>query len=93
MANTGTVYTTITYNGGISGLSIDPATGNLVIPDDVLPSNYYVAYQICEIASPTNCTNSYVLIYAPPTIVANGDNITLTYNGSGYTNTGVLDII
>ncbi len=65
------VIPSIVSNGGITGLTIDPATGTLGIPAGTANGTYTVTYQICQASFPTNCDTATV------NLVIN-DNATVT---------------
>ena len=69
------VNISIDSNGGLTGVSIDPTTGKLVVPNGTTPGTYTVTYKICDKANPTVCDTATVKITVPatPTIEANDD--------------------
>ena len=69
------VNISIDSDGGLTGVSIDPTTGKLVVPNGTTPGTYTVTYKICDKANPTVCDTATVKITVPatPTIKANDD--------------------
>ena len=69
------VNISIDSDGGLTGVSIDPTTGKLVVPNGTTPGTYTVTYKICDKANPTVCDTATVKITVPatPTIEANDD--------------------
>ena len=69
------VNISIDNNGGLTGVSIDPTTGKLVVPNGTTPGTYTVTYKICDKANPTVCDTATVKITVPatPIIEANDD--------------------
>ena len=65
------VTPSITANGGIAGLTINPADGTLSIPAGTAAATYTVTYQICEVLNPANCdtANVTVVVVANPTVM------------------------
>jgi uncharacterized repeat protein (TIGR01451 family) len=57
-----TVNIALTNNGGAAGLSIDAATGKLVVPPNTPPGSYTATYQICERLNPANCDTATVTV-------------------------------
>ena len=65
---------------------IDPATGNVIVPNNTPAGIYTITYQICTVATPTACATTTVEVTVPaatptPTVEANPD--TFTYTGTG----------
>ena len=56
------VNISIDNNGGLTGVSIDPTTGKLVVPNGTTPGTYTVTYKICDKANPTVCDTATVKI-------------------------------
>ena len=69
------VNISIDSDGGLTGVSIDPTTGKLVVPNGTTSGTYTVTYKICDKANPTVCDTATVKITVPatPTIKANDD--------------------
>ena len=70
------VNISIDSDGGLTGVSIDPTTGKLVVPNGTTPGTYTVTYKICDKANPTVCDTATVKITVPaitPSIIANDD--------------------
>jgi uncharacterized repeat protein (TIGR01451 family)/gliding motility-associated-like protein len=55
------VAITVLNNGGISGLVINP-DGTVSVPGLLMPDDYVITYQICQVAIPTNCDVATVII-------------------------------
>ncbi len=70
-----TVVTPATPINGGPVPTIDPATGNVIVPVGTPAGPYTIVYSICEELNPTNCNDATVTINvtAAP-IVANDDN-------------------
>ena len=56
------VNISIDNNGGLTGVSIDPTTGKLVVPNGTTPGTYTVTYKICDKANLTVCDTATVKI-------------------------------
>ena len=56
------VNISIDNNGGLTGVSIDPTTAKLVVPNGTTPGTYTVTYKICDKANPTVCDTATVKI-------------------------------
>jgi LPXTG-site transpeptidase (sortase) family protein len=68
------VTTSITNDGGLSGVSIN-ADGTLEIPAGTPAGDYTVTYEICEVLNPDNCDTAEVLVcVSAPTIDAVDDD-------------------
>ena len=61
-------------------LSIDPATGDVIVASGTAPGTYTIPYQICETAVPSNCetATATVVVSAPDPIDAMDDSYTAT---------------
>ncbi|MFC4690145.1 hypothetical protein ACFO5T_06865, partial [Dokdonia genika] len=61
-------------------LSIDPATGDVIVASGTAPGTYTIPYQICETAVPSNCDTAIatVVVSAPDPIDAMDDSYTAT---------------
>ena len=55
------VDATITADGGLTGVSINP-DGTITVPAGATPGTYTVTYQICEVADPDNCDTADVIV-------------------------------
>jgi outer membrane autotransporter protein len=55
------VASTITSNGGLTGVAINSA-GNLVVPPGSLGGTYTVTYEVCESAAPSNCSSATAIV-------------------------------
>ena len=85
----GDVVPTVTNDGGLTGVSINP-DGTLTVPNGSTPGDYTVTYQICEAADTDNCDTATVEITIAPVVdlsitksngvneVTSGDSITYT---------------
>jgi PKD domain-containing protein len=56
---------TLINNGGLTGATIN-SSGNITIPPAVVPGNYTLTYQLCQISNPSNCDTATVLIKINP---------------------------
>jgi hypothetical protein len=64
----------ITNNGGLTGLTINP-NGTLTVPANTPANTYLVTYQICEVLNSTNCDPAVAtVVVTPPVINAVNDN-------------------
>ena len=81
---------------GLVDLDIDPTSPNygfLTIANGTLSGEFTIAYQICEVANPTNCDIGYVsLTIFSSTIIAEDDNFSATPidNTTGGTTPNIL---
>ena len=85
------VTPTIISNGGIAGLTIN-ASGTLTIPAGTAAATYTVNYEICEVATPTNCdTADVTVVVSAAAIVANDDDFSASpVNGLAGGNTATV---
>ena len=79
---------TIPIDGGLTGITINPATGKIKIPTDATPGAYDITYQICVKGATAPCDTAKVRIIVTedvvptPTINANDDPETQVAKGS-----------
>ena len=77
----------LTGINSITGSSIDPVTGEFIVPSTTLSGIYLLSYEICEQTKPSNCSNTTisVTIIPPfiPLILANDDSGTFLNNITG----------
>ena len=84
---------TIPIDGGLTGITINPATGKIKIPTDATPGAYDITYQICVRGATAPCDTAKVRIIVTedvvptPTINANDDPETRVAKG------GVVDVL
>ena len=84
---------TIPIDGGLTGITINPATGKIKIPTDATPGAYDITYQICVKGATAPCDTAKVRIIVTedvvptPTINANDDPETQVAKG------GVVDVL
>ena len=84
---------TIPIDGGLTGITINPATGKIKIPTDATPGAYDITYQICVRGATAPCDTAKVRIIVTedvvptPTINANDDPETQVAKG------GVVDVL
>ena len=84
---------TIPIDGGLTGITINPATGKIKIPTDATPGAYDITYQICVRGATSPCDTAKVRIIVTedvvptPTINANDDPETQVAKG------GVVDVL
>ena len=76
---------TIANDGGLTGVTADPATGKLKVPSNARPGTYNVEYRICVKGATSPCDTAKVKITvtpdATPTINANNDPDTTVVKG------------
>lgn len=78
------VNLTVTTPAADSGVTLDPATGLVSVAAGTSPGTYTIAYQICEIANPTNCaTNTVTVVVNPAPIIANDDLVPAVNGATG----------
>lgn len=58
----GAVTPTIMNDGGLTGVSINPADGTLSVPSGTPANTYVVTYQICDALNPSVCDSAQVTI-------------------------------
>ena len=84
---------TIPIDGGLTGITINPATGKIKVPDNATPGTYDITYQICVRGATSPCDTAKVRIIVnedvvpTPTINANDDPETQVAKG------GVVDVL
>ncbi len=84
---------TIVGDGNLTGVTADPATGKIKVPNNALPGTYEVTYQICVrgIASPCDTAKVKIIVINdvtdtieanddPETRVARGSEVNILYN-------------
>ncbi|MBK5247520.1 MAG: hypothetical protein JJE49_09685, partial [Peptostreptococcaceae bacterium] len=52
-----------------AGVSLDPATGDVVVAVGTAAGNYTLTYQICEKLNPTNCAQASVTVPVTPAVI------------------------
>ncbi len=67
------VTVTLTGDGGLTGVSVNP-DGTLTVPAGTPAGSYDVPYEICEILNPTNCDTAIATILINPPTIAAVDN-------------------
>jgi len=85
------VAITIPNDGGLTGLTVDNATGKLKVPTNATPGTYEITYKICAVGGTTTCDTAKVKItvtVATPTITATPDTFTIT---TGTSTSSVID--
>ena len=82
---------TIANDGGLTGVTVDPATGKIKVPNDATPGTYEVEYRICVKGATSPCDTAKVKITitgdTTETIEANDDPDTTGTRG------GEVDIL
>ena len=79
---------TIPDEGNLTGVTINPATGKIKVPNDAPPGTYEITYQICVRGAIAPCDTAKVKITViPDTIEANNDPDTTVAKG------GEVDIL
>ena len=53
---------TISNDGGLTRVGVNPATGKIMIPNDAAPATYEITYKICVKNQPTICDEAKVKI-------------------------------
>ena len=53
---------TISNDGGLTRVGVNPATGKIMIPNDAVPATYEITYKICVKNQPTICAEAKVKI-------------------------------
>ena len=53
---------TISNDGGLTRVGVNPATGKIIIPNDAAPATYEITYKICVKNQPTICDEAKVKI-------------------------------
>ena len=81
----------IVTDGGLTGVTVDPTTGKLVVPNTATPDTYDVTYKICLLSDPNTCDTAVAKITVTSdtnhTIEANDDPETQVAKG------GVVDVL
>jgi hypothetical protein len=78
-ANTGNVTVTLTWGNSFTGSSLDPNTGEFIIPKTTQSWIYTLSYQICEQVNLNNCSTATITVTITRTdIQANSDSGTFT---------------
>lgn len=83
------VTVTVTNNGGLTGVTINP-DGTLTVPDNTPAGTYPVEYRVCEVLNPTNCqTGTITVEVEAPVVSAHDDTTFAAVNGAhGRANAG-----
>ena len=81
---------TITYNSGITGLTVNP-NGTLQVPASAPAGSYNVEYRICTIAAPVICDTATLTIVKQAEIIANDDSFAGVVTTTEYTIGNVLN--
>ena len=75
----------IVTDGGLTGVTVDPTTGKLVVPNTATPDTYDVTYKICLLSDPNTCDTAVAKITVTSdtnhTIEANDDPETQVAKG------------
>ena len=61
-ATSADVDITISNDGGLTRVGVNPATGKIMIPNDAVPATYEITYKICVKNQPTICDEAKVKI-------------------------------
>jgi SdrD B-like domain len=69
----GAVTPSVTANGGLAGVSINP-DGTLTVPAGTPAATYSVTYQICEVLNPANCDTAIVTVVVNAATIDAVDN-------------------
>ena len=81
----------IVTDGGLTGVTVDPTTGKLVVSNTATPDTYDVTYKICLLSDPNTCDTAVAKITVTSdtnhTIEANDDPETQVAKG------GVVDVL
>jgi len=88
------VAITIPNDGGLTGLTVDNATGKLKVPTNATPGTYEVTYKICAVGGTTTCDTAKVKITVtgtPTTIQANDDGVWEVGTQGDFLTPSVLD--
>ncbi|HXR45557.1 MAG TPA: hypothetical protein VN759_12145, partial [Pseudolysinimonas sp.] len=81
--NSSTVTTTVTDNGGLTGVTIG-TDGSITVPSGGTPGTYRVTYQICSVVSPADCATavaSVTVVAGAAAAVTGGTSETLAASG------------
>ena len=84
---------TISNDGGLTRVGVNPATGKIMIPNDAAPDTYEITYKICVKNQPTICDEAKVKITVEvPTLAlkAVDDDFGKIPNAVDYTTTNTV---
>ena len=84
---------TISNDGGLTRVGVNPATGKIMIPNDAVPATYEITYKICVKNQPTICDEAKVKITVEvPTLAlkAVDDDFGKIPNAVDYTTTNTV---
>ena len=84
---------TISNDGGLKRVGVNPATGKIMIPNDAAPATYEITYKICVKNQPTICDEAKVKITVEvPTLAlkAVDDDFGKIPNAVDYTTTNTV---
>ena len=84
---------TISNDGGLTRVGVNPATGKIMIPNDAAPATYEITYKICVKNQPTICDEAKVKITVEvPTLAlkAVDDDFGKVPNTEDYTTTNTV---
>ena len=84
---------TISNDGGLTRVGVNPATGKIMIPNDAVPATYEITYKICVKNQPTICAEAKVKITVEvPTLAlkAVDDDFGKIPNAVDYTTTNTV---
>ena len=84
---------TISNDGGLTRVGVNPATGKIMIPNDAAPATYEITYKICVKNQPTICDEAKVKITVEvPTLAlkAVDDDFGKIPNAVDYTTTNTV---
>ena len=79
------VQTTVTNDGGLTGVAID-SDGNVTVPANTPVGTYHVTYQLCLVNDPTTCDTAVI------TIVVNEDGTLTPDTTAPNTGAQLLDL-
>ena len=95
-ATAANVDITIANEGGLTGVTADPATGKIKVPDNATPATYEVEYRICVKGATSPCDTAKAKITVTPdatpsrAIKAVDDNFGKVPNTLDYTTTNTV---
>ena len=84
---------TISNDGGLTRVGVNPATGKIMIPNDAAPATYEITYKICVKNQPTICDEAKVKITVEVpvrTLKAVDDDFGKVPNTMDYTTTNTV---
>ena len=84
---------TISNDGGLTRVGVNPATGKIMIPNDAAPATYEITYKICVKNQPTICDEAKVKITVEVpvrTLKAIDDDFGKIPNAVDYTTTNTV---